>query len=124
MTPTQILAKLENLGASLSLLRDGEGIRVSAPKGMISDELRAELKEHKAEVLYILQKAELEGIKVDLDTIYPMIRKKVLTPKGQGILWQAFYCQIGVVLDKTPERVIFFNTEDPGFYILPMDQDD
>jgi len=115
-----ILAEINRLGGRVNI--EGENIKIT-PKKVLTDEMRVAIRANKPQILNILQKAEIDGVKVDINTLYPLIRRKVLTPRGVGTLWQVFYCRIGVVLEKEPKRVEFFNPEKSGFYILPMDGD-
>lgn len=42
--------------------------------------------------------------------LYPFIGRRVLTPLGAGILWQAFMERSGVILDAEPVKVTFMPT--------------
>ena len=44
-----------------------------------------------------------------VEGLYPYLNKKVLTPDGPGTLWQALTERAGVVLEKAPERVTFYD---------------
>ncbi len=41
--------------------------------------------------------------------LYPLIGKRVVTPKGAGELWRVFTNSIGVVLDSSSDQVTFFD---------------
>lgn len=43
--------------------------------------------------------------------LYPLLEKKVWTPKGTGRLWQAFDERAGVVMDGQTGRVTFLDTK-------------
>ncbi|HEY0602801.1 MAG TPA: condensation domain-containing protein, partial [Herpetosiphonaceae bacterium] len=53
MTTFELLARLR--GRNIKLWAEGDRLRFQAPKGALTDELRAALAEHKAEVLALLQ---------------------------------------------------------------------
>ncbi|HEY0733618.1 MAG TPA: amino acid adenylation domain-containing protein, partial [Herpetosiphonaceae bacterium] len=53
MTTFELLARLR--GRNIKLWAEGDRLRFQAPKGALTDELRAALSEHKAEVLALLQ---------------------------------------------------------------------
>lgn len=55
MTAKAILESLRVLGASVSLV--GDKLRVEAPAGVLTDDLRRELIEHKAELVRLLRPA-------------------------------------------------------------------
>lgn len=52
MTPTMLLARLSALGVRLSV--SGERLRTEAPKGVLTRDLLAQLRAHKAELLAAL----------------------------------------------------------------------
>jgi hypothetical protein len=43
--------------------------------------------------------------------LYPWLQKRVLTPRGEGELWQVGVKTVGVVLDAEPDRVSFIRHE-------------
>lgn len=53
MTAATLLDRLRSLGASVSLV--GDRLRVEAPAGTLTPELRQELAEHKAELVRLLR---------------------------------------------------------------------
>jgi NRPS condensation-like uncharacterized protein len=55
MTAVQLLALLTKQGITLSV--DGGDLRISAPKGSLTEDLRTQLKQHKSELLEILSTA-------------------------------------------------------------------
>jgi hypothetical protein len=52
MTPAELIAKISDLGGRLYL--DNGELRLQAPKGSLSDELRSELKEQKQNLIDFL----------------------------------------------------------------------
>lgn len=57
MSPGELIEKLEGLGVRLEPV--GDRLRLDAPEGVISDEVRAELRQRKPEVLrYLSERAE------------------------------------------------------------------
>ena len=55
MNGTEILTKIDLLGATVSLSEDGSKIRVSDPHGAITEELKEELREAKAQLIPLLK---------------------------------------------------------------------
>lgn len=55
MTAQAVLERLRSLGARVSLA--GDKVRVEAPAGVLTDDLRRELIEHKAELVRLLRPA-------------------------------------------------------------------
>ena len=41
--------------------------------------------------------------------LYPLIGKRVVTPKGPGKLWRVFTNSVGVVLESSPDQVTYFD---------------
>jgi hypothetical protein len=58
MTPDHLLADLEARGVTLSERGRPEGLRVDAPVGVITPELRAAITEHKADLIQLLFERE------------------------------------------------------------------
>jgi hypothetical protein len=58
--------------------------------------------------------AELEPLSEppSLSELYALLNQPVLTNSGRGRLWQAFEDRVGVVLDKSPDTVVFLNPVD------------
>ncbi len=52
MNPQELLADLERLGVAYSV--EGQHLRLEAPRGAISDEMRQALKEHKPQIVELL----------------------------------------------------------------------
>ena len=86
MNGKEILTEITNLGASVALSEDGERIRVTGPRGVITEELKESLMEGKPQLLALLkeQSCELEDImtlsadKFKSRNIAVRIRSKVL----------------------------------------------
>ncbi|MDA2929330.1 hypothetical protein MYX84_05180 [Acidobacteria bacterium AH-259-O06] len=117
MSALGIVAKLDNLG--VNLIAEGDKIRCRAPKGVITAEIRHLISKHKAEILELLTLWPTECIEAERlfdhreARLYPLIDKRVVTPKGRGELWRVFTGSIGVVLDTDSDKVTFFeNAED------------
>ncbi len=47
--------------------------------------------------------------------LYPLINKRVMTPRGPGRLWRVFAGSIGVVLDTSPNQITDFVLPDQIF---------
>ena len=66
MTPTEIMSEAHRLG--ILLARNGNKLRVEAPKGALGQELREALAEHKAEILAALNRStELADLPFPID---------------------------------------------------------
>jgi len=83
----------------------------------LTPELRAELREHKAEILALLldeQEHRAEDAAERFDSphaaFFPWLGKEVSTPLGRGVLIQVFADFGAVVLDG--DRAAFFDLED------------
>jgi hypothetical protein len=59
MNAASILRDLTERGAQV--FRDGDSLRVRAPRGMITESLREQLREHKPEILEMLAVAKIEA---------------------------------------------------------------
>jgi len=57
MNAQQLLADLERLGVTYSV--EGQHLRLEAPRGAISDEMRQSLKEHKPQIVELLSQRQL-----------------------------------------------------------------
>jgi len=104
MRPSELLKNLRSLGVELSL--NGEKLHVEAPSGVLTPELREELRIHKLELLSILRYGTPAA------WLYLHIGREVRTPGGEGTLWQVFRDRAGVVING---RVRFFELGEVEF---------
>jgi hypothetical protein len=146
MTTMMFLKELQALGVRLTA--NGDKLGVNAPRGVLTDAIRARLVEHKAALLALLSSdhgcADTEQtqheevgmafhpgeppepykrfLEARLRLVAPAgIPLRVMTPKGKGNLWQVGQTRIGVVLDgDTPKRVTFFTQPDELEAIQPL----
>ena len=65
MNTVKFLSHLRSLNVKIWL--DGERLRVKAPPGVLTKELKDQMKEHKENILNLLQKAQPSAIKICLD---------------------------------------------------------
>jgi len=114
VSPHELLETLRRSGVEIAT--DGERLRVSAPRGVVTEEIRRTLVAHKPELL-----AELAGETVwppeCLDTerrfrvpyarLFPLLGGPVTTPAGPGTLLQVFADRAAVRLDADPDRLTF-----------------
>lgn len=85
MTPADLIARIGELGGRL-YLDEGE-LRLKAPKGALSDELRTQLREQKAAIITFLQLAQTSSAQTQT-TILPVDRKQALPASfSQQRLW-------------------------------------
>ena len=93
-----------------------DGLRVDAPKGTITTEILASLREHKREILKLLSSWPPECLDSERRfgtreaRLYPLLGKRVMTPEGPGVLWRVFTGSIGLVLDSHPKKVTYFTS--------------
>ena len=92
---------------------DDEGLKVIVPNGLLTPDLRKQLRQHKSEILaFLARQSEGEALERRFGhkaaRLYPFLGKTVQTPEGGGRLCQVFAVQVGVVLEDSPERVTFF----------------
>ncbi|MDP6150001.1 MAG: condensation domain-containing protein, partial [Gammaproteobacteria bacterium] len=100
MTAVELLALLNRQG--ITLFVDGRHLRISAPKGSLTDELVAELRTHKAELVDILAGAATDSASASPT---PAINRSADAP----------------VLSFAQERLWFLDQLDPGsaLYNIP-----
>src|SRR5258708_5561204 len=86
MTATALLAHLHNLG--VVLWADGDRLRYNAPKAVLTPTLRAELTEHKREILAFLRKANVVSANAVSPPLLPASRNGYLPLSfAQQRLW-------------------------------------
>ena len=97
----------------------GERLRIEAPRGVLTAELREALAQNKAEIIVALQGAKESGWPPEsLESerrfgcrearLYPFLKKRVFTPAGPGRLEQVFTERVGVILERDPSRLSYF----------------
>ena len=115
MTPHQLLATLHRAGAEVVV--HGDRLRVQAPRGVLTEEIRRALVEHKPELVAELSVAatwpaeyrEAERrFRVPHARLFPLLGRRVETPAGAGELVQVFAERAAVRLDVDPEVLAFF----------------
>ena len=85
MTTFEFLSYLHSLDIKLWI--ENDQLSINAPKGVINQELREELKRRKAELMTVLQEAHLPA-QQDLPSIQPMPRDRALPLSfAQQRLW-------------------------------------
>lgn len=131
-----LLEEAEQRGIQLGL-QEGR-VHYRAPKGAMSEELREAFSEHKSEILRLLH-ASFDLEKVSARTpqrstwpagclesqrrfgqrharLFPLIKKKVQTPLGSGLLFNLLSSPgdviAGVVLDRTRNKVTFITADE------------
>ncbi|MEE4186788.1 MAG: condensation domain-containing protein, partial [Gammaproteobacteria bacterium] len=86
MTAIELLALLNQQGVVLSV--DGANLRISAPSGSLTDDIRAKLQAHKAELIDLLADSATGSGVVDLrDYAGPLPREAVPLSFAQERLW-------------------------------------
>lgn len=116
MNAMQILTELKSRGILLE--PRGDRLRVDAPRGSLSDELRQALVEHKGEILAWLRGDD--GVLWPQESrdcvrrfghpharLYPFLGRTVETSQGSGRLVQVFSDRAAVVLDGDPSHLTF-----------------
>lgn len=73
MSIVEFLLKLRNCGVKLKV--DGDSLRIQAPKGAVTEELKGEILKRKAEIIEFLKKAEIEA-RANKDLFYRFPVKK------------------------------------------------
>jgi hypothetical protein len=114
MTPLELLVALRRRGIDLTV--DGERLRVEAPRGALTPELRRTLAEHKPELIAELSQAA-PGSPECLEAerhfsgpharLFPLLGQAVATPQGPGRLVQVFRERAGVMLNTDPGQVVY-----------------
>lgn len=85
MSVFELLSSLNEQG--VRVWAEGEGLRYSAPKGVLTPDLRARMKQHKAEIIEFLSRAKLDSGSA-LPPIEPVARDKDLPLSfAQQRLW-------------------------------------
>ena len=79
MTPPELFVALARLGASVT--PEGQGLRLRAPAGVVSTELRGALSAQKTALLEILPR--LEGMRLHPEPI-PCAKSRAQAPGGPG----------------------------------------
>lgn len=114
MTTHELLAELKRSGVVVSLA--GDRLRVEAPTGTVTEDLRRLLVEHKPELMAVLAEEEdwrAEALEAErrfghrAARLYPLIGTSVVTGRGRGRLLQVFSERVAVVLDREPGRVTY-----------------
>jgi aspartate racemase len=91
-TRLEILSRLRELG--VQLWREGDGLKYSAPKGVLTPELRAALVEHKAEILAVLR--DTQELPSRVPPIQPIPRGEPLALSlAQQRLWMLEQIEAG-----------------------------
>ena len=115
MTPHELLETLRQAGAEIFAV--GDRLRVRAPRGVVTDEIRRCLAEHKPQLLAELSATPgwppecLDAERrfgVPHARLFPLIGRRVSTPAGDGTLVQVFAERAAVRLDAQPHQLAFF----------------
>lgn len=111
MNTQELLTQLEDQGVIL-VPKDGR-LRIDAPSGVITDQLRQVLRESKPEILALLETRQgwppgSGDARRHHDLLRPYIDKPVLTPFGRGRLILAAPERAAVLLDRAPSRATYF----------------
>jgi TubC N-terminal docking domain len=112
MTAIDTLSELRRVRAQLTII--GDRLRCTAPRGALTNDLRAALSERKMELIALLSKGAFgngsttSAVISETAHLYPAPNRSVNTPRGMGRLWQVFSSRVGVVLACDPGRVAFF----------------
>ena len=111
MQAQELLSTLKEQG--IAVRPDGDRLRVR-PKSRLTPELREELLAHKPELLEFLRsewppecRAARERFWQEHALLFPLIGRRVRTPKGEGRLLQVTERTCAVKLDADPSRVTF-----------------
>ena len=114
MTAHELLISLRRSGIELTV--SGNRLRVEAPRGAVTSELRRVLIARKRELLAALSPAVSwppESLEAERRfgephaRLYPFLGRTVETPAGPGRLLQVFVDRVAVVLDHDPRRVTY-----------------
>jgi hypothetical protein len=115
VTARELLASLRRSGIEVSVREDR--LRVEAPRGAVTPEIRQRLADRKQELIELLSApvtwspesiAAAASFGVPHARLYPFIGKAVDTPAGGGRLLQVFAERAAVLLDHDAERVVYF----------------
>ena len=101
-TALALLFHLEGLGAQLKV--EGESIRLRAPDGVLTGELRELIRDHKVELLQMLEARR--KFHYPEASLFKLIGHRVATPQEHGELLSVHrrYCRIA--LERTGEVVV------------------
>jgi hypothetical protein len=114
VTPHELLETLRQAGAEVFAV--GDRLRVRAPRGVVTDEIRRCLAEHKPQLLAELSTAPgwppecLDAerrFRMPHARLFPLLGGPVTTPAGPGELLQVFADRAAVRLDADPGRLTF-----------------
>lgn len=106
------LTQLNALGVFVEA--NGNNLCIDAPQGVMTPEILESVRQRKAEVLAFLSSWPKKCLDAERRfghqeaRLYPLIGKRVVTPKGAGVLERVFEGSIGVALDSDPNKVTFF----------------
>lgn len=130
MTLAELLRELTRRGVKLTV--NGDHLRYEAPRGAVTPDLLEAMRQHKPALEALLQPSAwppglgrpdewplecLHSLRryhrpPVLDCphaiLFPLVAKRVLTPRGPGKLLHVFTGLAVVVLDSEPERVVIF----------------
>lgn len=115
MSPLELLETLRRSGAEV--IAEGERLRVQAPRGVLTEEIRRALAEQKVQLLAELSIASawppecLEAKRrfgVAHARLFPLLCRRVATPDGIGELVQVFADRAAVRLDRDPGALAYF----------------
>ena len=95
MTPLGLLFYLES--RNIQLRPAGEGIHFRAPGGILSDSLKELVREHKPDLVKMLEARRKFGCPEA--ALFPLIGQAVATPQGPGELLGVFrkYCRAAAI---------------------------
>ena len=109
MTVLGLLYHLESLG--IQLRAAGSEIRFRAPEGVLTDSLKELVREHKADLLKMLEARRKFGFPEA--ALFPLIEHSVVTVQGSGELLGVFrkFCRVqlhrsGAVVLYPPEDLV------------------
>lgn len=108
-----LLAQLGVLGVQVEA--NGNNLCIDAPQGAITPDILELLKDCKDDILTVISVWSPYCLQVGRrfghyhTRLYPLIGKRVMTPKGSGKLWRVFADSIGVRLDSIRGQVTYFD---------------
>ena len=112
MSPQSFLAKLERSGVVVKVT--GDRLRVEAPRGVLTEALRARLAECKPELIVAMAGGEgwpevsrdcVRRFRRPEARLYPYLGRQVITPAGRGRLLEVFPDRASV---RVSGRVVVF----------------
>ncbi|MEM7481070.1 MAG: hypothetical protein AAF481_07825 [Acidobacteriota bacterium] len=114
MTAQELLETMRRSGAALAVV--GDRLRIEAPPGVVTPELRQELVSHKSELISELS-ASRHWPAESLDAerrfggpyarLFPFLGQRVDSVEGPGILEQVFADRVAIALVSTPSTLTF-----------------